>query len=256
MIRQLAKRRRKHILIDVDTQRDFFLASGKACTRNHRRILERIRRVMAWARRNNIAVISTCEVYPNNGNGNGNGEYCCVDGTDGQKKIRYTLLSNRVSFPADGNMDLPGDLLQRYKQVILHKRCADPFDEPRIERLLSEVRAEEFILIGSVTEKAVQATVLGLLQRGKNVRVVVDALGLHDKKGAKLALRKMEAKGAKLIEAKRLAGVSHLRRVGVCDCDACRGKTRKAKAAKVTASEVEVSQAASGQPVKAAEGWD
>ena len=256
MIRQLARRRRRRVLIDVDTQRDFFLASGKACIRNHRRILERVRRVMAWARSNSIPVISTCEVYANNGNGNGDGECYCVDGTDGQRKIRYTLLSNRVSFPADGNMDLPGDLLQRYKQIILHKRCADPFDEPRIERLLSEVRAEEFILIGSVTEKAVQATVLGLLQRGKKVSVVVDALGLHNKKDAKLALRKMEAKGAKLIEAKKLAGISHLRRVGVCDCDACRGKARKAASVPVAKAAVEVPQVAPGQAGKAAEGWD
>ncbi|MHC4623218.1 MAG: cysteine hydrolase family protein [Planctomycetota bacterium] len=244
MIRQLAKRRRKHILIDVDTQKDFFLAKGHACTRNHRRILERIRRVMAWARSKNISIISTCEVHPNSGNGNG--ECYCVDGTDGQKKIRYTLLGSRVSFPADGSTDLPGDLLQRYKQIILHKRCADPFDEPRIERLLSEVRADEFVLIGSVTEKAVQATVLGLLQRGKRVTVVVDALGLHDKKEARLALRKMEAKGAKLVEAKKLAGVSHLRRVGVCDCEACRGRTRKARSKGTGESEVEVSHIAFG----------
>jgi nicotinamidase-related amidase len=256
MIRQLAKRRRKRILIDVDTQRDFFVADGSACIRNHRRILERIRRIMAWVRSKNIPIISTCEVYPNNGSGDGNGECYCIDGTDGQKKIRYTLLGSRVSFPADGNTDLPGDLLQRYKQIILHKRCDDPFDEPRIERLLSEVRADEFILIGSVTEKAVQATVLGLLQRGKRVTVVVDALGLHNKKEARLALRKMEAKGAKLVEAKKLAGVSHLRRVGVCDCEACQGKTRKTANEPAAKPEVGVSQVAPGQATNEAEGWD
>ncbi|HUW20378.1 MAG TPA: cysteine hydrolase family protein [Sedimentisphaerales bacterium] len=222
MIRQLVRKRRKHVLIDVDTQRDFFLGSGKACTRNHRRILGRIRRIMAWARSRNVSVISTCEVYSNNGNGG-----CCIDGTDGQKKIRYTVLGNRLSFPADGNTDLPADLLQQYEQIILHKRCVDPFDEPRIERLLSEVRADEFILIGATTEGAVEATALGLLQRGKKVKIVVDALGLHNKKQARLALRKMEAKGAKLIETKKLAGVSHLRKVGICDCDTCRGKTKR-----------------------------
>ncbi|MHC4574273.1 MAG: cysteine hydrolase family protein [Planctomycetota bacterium] len=229
MIRQLVKRRRKRVLVDVDTQRDFFLAGGNACIRNHRRILGRIRRIMAWARTNNVPIISTCEIYPENGNGNGDGLGVgyCVDGTEGQKKIGYTLVGSRVAFPADGSTDLPPDLLQRYRQVILHKRCVDPFEEPRIERLLSELRAEEFIIIGSSTEGAVQATVLGLLQRGKKVRVVVDAVGLHDKREAKLALRKMEAKGAKLVETKRLAGVSHLRRVGICDCEMCRGKKKK-----------------------------
>jgi len=122
-------------------------------------------------------------------------------------------------------------MLRRYKQVILHKRCVDPFNEPRIDRLLSEVRANEFILIGASLEGAVEVTALGLLQRGKKVTIVVDAVGSHNKKEAKLALRKMETKGAKLIETKRLAGTSHLKQVGVCDCESCQGLGRKAQVA-------------------------
>jgi len=229
MILQLVRARRKRILIDVDTQKDFLLAGGKACIRNHRRVLAHIRRVMAWARYRGIPIISTAEVYPNN-NGEETAGYC-IDGTDGQKKIRYTLVKNRVSFAADGNTDLPRDMLRRYRQVILHKRCIDPFDEPRIDRLLSEVRANEFVVIGARLEGAVEVTVLGLLQRGKKVTVVVDAVGSQNKREAKLALRKMETKGAKLVETKRLAGTSHLRQVGACDCESCRGLGRKAQVA-------------------------
>ena len=226
MILQLLRFRRKQILIDVDTQKDYFLAAGKACIRNHRRVLAHVRRVMAWARGKNIPIISTAEVYPDH-----NGESAvgyCIDGTDGQKKIRYTLMNNRVSFAADGSMDLPRDILRQYKQVILHKRCIDPFEEPRIDRLLSEVRANEFILVGASAEGSIQATALGLLQRGKKVTIVADAVGSHNKREAKLALRKMEAKGARLIETRRLAGASHLRHVGACDCESCRGLVRKA----------------------------
>jgi nicotinamidase-related amidase len=136
-------------------------------------------------------------------------------------------MSNRASFPADGCTDLPEDILRQYRQIILHKRCVDPFDEPRIERLLSEIRADSFILIGASTEGAVKATALGLLQRRKKVSVVVDAVGSRDKREAKLALRKMGAKGAKLIETKKLAGVSNLRQVGICDCECCQGQAGK-----------------------------
>ncbi len=223
MIRQLIRALRKQILIDVSTQKDFFLAEGSACIRNHRRVLTNIRRVMAWARTRNIRIISTCEVYSNNNNGGSAINYC-IDGTEGQKKIRYTLLSNRMSFAADGSTDLPIDVLRRYRQIILHKRCVDPFDEPRIERLLSEVRANEFVLIGASAEGAVEAMALGLLQRRKKVTVVVDAVGTHNKRRAALALRKVEAKGAKLVEAKSFAGKSHLRRVGICGCKACQGR--------------------------------
>jgi nicotinamidase-related amidase len=223
MILQMIKTRRKLVIIDVNTQRDFMLAEGKACIRNHRRILAHIRRVMAWARIKNIPIISTCYVYPSN---NGDNNHYCIDGTEGQKKIHYTLLENRVTFAADGNTDLPRDMMRQYRQVIFHKRCVDPFDEPRIDRLLSEVRAGEFVLIGACAEDAIKATALGLLQRGKKVTVVVDAVGVHNKKDAQMALRKMQAKGARLVETKTFAGTSHLKMVGVCHCDSCIGRVR------------------------------
>jgi len=231
MIQQLLKKRRKWILVDINTQKDFFLAGGNACIKNHRRVLANIRRMIAWARRNEIRIISTCEVYPDH-NGASDPNYC-IDGTEGQEKIRYTMLSNRANFPADTNTDLPADILRQYRQIVLHKRCVDPFDEPRIERLLSEVRADNFVLIGAIAEGAVEATALGLLQRGKRVSVVTDAVGLLDNNEAKLAFRKMKAKGANLIETKKLAGVSHLKQVGICDCESCRKRIDKA-AIKIT----------------------
>ena len=228
MILQLSRARRRRILVDINTQRDCLLADGKACIRNHRRILAHIRRVMAWARSSNVQVISVAEVYPTPPSHLDTG--CCIDGTEGQKKISYTLMNNRISYPADGSTDFPRDILRQYRQIILHKRTVDPFKEPRIDRLLSEVRANEFILIGTTAEGAVIETALGLLQRGKSVTVVVDAVGAHNRKEARLAIRKMEAKGAKLIETKMLAGTSHLKKVGACDCKSCCGSAGKTQA--------------------------
>lgn len=223
MIFQRPVKQRRHVLLDVDTQRDFLLAEGRACVKNHSKVLANIRRIMAWSRCENIPIISTAEVHPNN-NGASAIAYC-IDGTNGQRKISYTLTSNRASFPADDLNALPADLWCSYRQIILHKRCTDPFDEPRIERLLSEVQADEFVLIGAGTEDAVKATALGLLHRSKKVSLVVDALGSYNPKASKLALRKMKTKGAKLIATKDLAGISRLRRVGVCKCKICRKKT-------------------------------
>jgi len=225
MIRQLVKSRRRRVLIDISTQRDLFLGEGRACVRNHRRVLTNLRRMIAWARHNNVAVISTCQVYPNS-NGGSAVDYC-LDGTEGQRKIQYTLLRRRISFPADGNTDLPHGLLDDYDQIILHERCTDPFDEPRIERLFSELRAGEFILVGANAEDAVLATALGLLQRSKKVTVVIDAIGSRDSRAAALAMRKMQAKGARIIEARRIAGTTHLRKVGICHCDLCTSFARR-----------------------------
>jgi len=227
MMLQMVRAKRRQVLVDINTQRDFFLADGTVCIRNHRRVLAHIRRLMAWARARDIPIISTCEVYPDNNGHNGETQYC-IDGSPGQHKISYTLVGNRISFPADGSTDLPRDMLRRYQQVILHKRCVDPFDEPRIDRLLSEVCAAEFILIGACAEGAVKAAALGLLQRNKKVSIVIDAVGYHDNREAKMAFRKMEAKGARLIETRRLAGISHLRLVGVCHCESCQRLLQKA----------------------------
>jgi len=225
MIQQFLTGRKNQILIDVGTQKDFFLAEGKACVRNHRRVLANIRRMMAWARYFNIPVVSTCEVYPTNGS-TAKHNYC-IDGTAGQKKIHYTTMAKRTNFPADGDTNLPGDVFKHHRQAIFHSRCENPFEEPRIERILSEVNADEFIVLGAQTQQAVQATVLGLLQRGKRVVVVADAVGSQDHKEEKLALRKMKAKGASLVKTKNIAGKSHLKQVRLCNCPQCNGVTAK-----------------------------
>jgi nicotinamidase-related amidase len=229
MMLQMVRAKRRQVLVDINTQKDFFLADGIVCIRNHRRVLAHIRRLMAWARIKDIPLISTCEVYPDHNGHNGhNGDpHYCIDGTMGQMKIPYTLLGNRISFAADGSTDLPRDILRRFQQVIFHKRCVDPFDEPRIDRVLSEVCAAEFILMGATAEGAVKAAALGLLQRDKKVSIVIDAVGYHDSREAKMAFRKMEAKGAKLIETRRLAGISHLRLVGACHCESCQRMLQK-----------------------------
>jgi nicotinamidase-related amidase len=224
MLIQMVKPRRKQVLLDINTQRDYLLADGHGCIRNHRRVLTHIRRMMAWARIHDVPIISTCQVHTN---GNGNG-HSGSNGTHGSNKVPYTLVANRISFAPDTNTDLPRDLLRQYRQVIFHKRCLDPFDEPRIDRLLTEMKAGEFILIGTTTEGEIQAAALGLLQRHRHVTVVVDAIGSYDLHEAQMALRKIEAKGAHLVETRKLAGTSHLRLVGACPCPSCQRLPAKA----------------------------
>ncbi|RKY04047.1 MAG: hypothetical protein DRP56_10600 [Planctomycetota bacterium] len=224
MIRPILTLKKKRVLIDVDTQKDFFLADGKACVRNHRRVLANIRRVMAWSRRDQVRVISTVQRHVPSGHDGG----ACLSGTPGVCKVPYTLRNRRCTFDSGDTTDLSRDLLQKNDQIILCKRTIDPFDEPRAERILTEVKASEFVVIGGSTETSVLYTVLGLLTRGKSVTVLVDAVGSCEKSAADVALRKMKAKGARLIESKSLFGNSKLRQVNACQCDRCRGKLRKA----------------------------
>lgn len=220
MIRPIITLRKKRILIDIDTQKDLFLADGKACIRNHRRVLGNIRRVMAWTRHDHVRVISTIRVDVENGHD----YHYCLPGTEGIDKIPYTVRNKNILFDSSDSTDLPRDMLRKFDQIVVCKRTDDPFDEPRIERLLSEANASEFVVIGGPAESSVLYTVLGLLTRRKNVTVLLDTLGSHEKSAAEIAIRKMQAKGAKLSDTKSLLGTSHLRLIHACQCERCQGR--------------------------------
>jgi len=95
---------------------------------------------------------------------------------------------------------------EHYDQVILQKRCYDPFEELRIDRILTELPVEECILVGAPLEGAVRATALGLLLRGKKITLVTNAIGKLDCVAGQRMLGRVSAKGARLISAKALVG--------------------------------------------------
>lgn len=206
------------VLIDVDTQRDLFVASGMASVFDHRKVLANIRRVMAAARHNHIPSISTAQIYNSSYRSPG----FCLAGTDGYRKLRYTIRENCLCYPTSDSTDLPIDVLTRYDQVIFDKRCEDPFEEPRLDRMLTELSADELFLIGATAEGSVRATALGLLKRGKTVTVLTDAVGTRDRSLASQAFREMAAKGAVLSKAKDILGLSMLKKVHACQCRYCR----------------------------------
>lgn len=204
MVRFL-RRRVRRILIDVDTQID--LVHGQ--NRDNSPLLRRFRRLIAWARLNAIPVIST--TIANRPNDlNGDHVLCCVEGTEGQRKIRYTTLPEHIIFPADNCQDMPRHILSDHQQIIFEKRSADPFVHPRADRLLTDTKADEFIVFGTGLTTAIEFTVLGLLRRSKNVLVVTDAVAMEKGRDAIITWRKLEAKGAKLVQTETVAGTSRL----------------------------------------------
>jgi nicotinamidase-related amidase len=206
------------ILIDIDTQKDLLTAAGACNVCNHKRLLANIRRIMAAARHSHIPTISTAQVY----NPMYRNPGFCLAGTDGPKKVSYTLRDSCLRYPTSDSTDLPLDLLGRYDQVIFYKRGEDPFEEPRLDRMLTELRADELFLIGATAEGAVKDTAIGLLARGKRVTVLTDAVGTRDRSAADRAIREMTAKGAKLSKVTEILGCSTLKAVHACSCENCR----------------------------------
>lgn len=212
MIASTDKFRKVRFVVDVDTQKHFFLNGSKVCVRNHRLVLTNILRVIHWARLHNICMISTVQIL------NGYAKLL-FNGTEGQKKLPHTVFRRFISFDATDSTDLIPGIFEEYEQVIFCKRCFDPFAEPRADRMLSEIGVDEFILIGAPTEGAVKATALGLLSRHKKVIVPVDAIGSYNKNAGETTLRLLRERGAKLIKTQTLLSTSHFLRLSVCDFD-------------------------------------
>ncbi|MHC4388937.1 MAG: cysteine hydrolase family protein [Planctomycetota bacterium] len=198
MIMSLITSRWRRVVVDVDTQRHFFNNCGMVCVRNHRSVLANILRVVNWARLKNVRMISTVQIFPSKY------PYCysCLADIADQEKVSYTFRKKYASFEAVDCTDLQPGILDRYEQVIFQKRCFDPFEEPRADRMLSELQVDEFILIGALTEGAVKATALGLLSRHKNVTVLVDATGSYNTAVGNITLRLILERGGRLIDTR------------------------------------------------------
>lgn len=211
MIMPALKLRLRQIIVDVDTQTHFFQKDSAVCVEGHRRILANILRVVKWAQSRTIRRISTVQTL------NGNG-YChlCV-ASNGLEKIGCTIRGRCHTFEPSDRTDLLPGILDEYEQLIFYKRCFDPFEEPRADRMLSELSADEFILVGAATEGAVRATALGLLSRGKSVTVLTDAVGSYSEYKGDLALRIILERGGKLIETRALLSQPRPEPELICD---------------------------------------
>ena len=198
-------RRIARVFIDVDTQRDFMYPHGADYFPQAGQIAPQVARLFRCARNQGYPVISTTMCLRNHGPAAqrpGNG---CVEGTNGQKKPAFALLAKRASFGPNGNTDLPSGLLHRCQQLIFEKRGANPFEHPKFERLLNQMQVVEYVVFGLATEQAVKHTVMGLLARGQQVRLVIDATAGRNGHETEMALRQMMAKGVRVITAQELA---------------------------------------------------
>jgi nicotinamidase-related amidase len=188
----------KRVLIDVSTQSDFLSDSGAFPVINREQLLPNLRRAMAWARVTHTTIVSALEARHDNEPFNGTPRHC-VDGTPGQEKIPFTLLSNRTFLQVDNSLSMPKNLLGSFQQIILRKGDKDFLGNPKADRLLTESAVGEYVILGVGLETAIKSLALGLMARMKRVAVVYDACGFWNVTAADLALRKLEAKGARLI---------------------------------------------------------
>ncbi len=192
------------VLIDLNTQCDFFDPTGACPVVDSHYMHRDLRRVVAWARRNQAPVVSSMDSRRKVETGrNGHARYC-IEGSAGQSKLPFTLLPNRVFVAGDNTLAISTDLFHRHQQVIFPQRTPDLFANPKADRFMTQLHAEEFILFGAVTESEVKAVALGLIARHKRATVITDACGCWNRSESELSLRQMAAKGANLLTTDEL----------------------------------------------------
>ena len=182
------------LLIDVCTQRDYLEPGAILQVANRDKLLANLRILFGWATAIRVPVVSVIESHRPTEPINGFPLHC-IDGTPGQWKPSFTLLEPRILVETDNYLCLPPDLRKNYRQLLFRKRTRDVLSNPKADRFLTQLKAQEFIIVGVGAERAIKGLALGLLARHKTVTVVSDACGYWSAADGDLAIRQMVAKG-------------------------------------------------------------
>ena len=199
------------IFWDVDTQRDFMLPGGKLYVPGAEKLIPNLKRLVDAARDGHVFLVADDDVHDPDDKEFQQWPLHCVRGTSGAEIIPETLTDNFLRIENRPDAKVPENLWD-YKQVILEKQTLDVFDNPHtetvVERLAPKGQKEpEFVVFGVVTEYCVRLAAKGLLERGRRVALVTDAIETLKPEDGKRALEELRRMGARLIsteEALRL----------------------------------------------------
>jgi nicotinamidase/pyrazinamidase len=162
------------VFLDVDTQIDFLFPAGSLYVPAAERILPAIARLNRYASTQGMPLISTLDTHDEDDEEFRRHGYPahCVRGTVGWSKPQCTLCERRVTVPVGPLAALPDDGVQ----VLLEKHTFDCFTNPALGMLLGGFKVDSCVVYGVVTEVCVADAVMGLLDTGRPVRLVTDAI--------------------------------------------------------------------------------
>ena len=193
---------RSAIFWDVDTQADFILPGGKLYVPGAENLIPNLNRLTNAAREDRVLIIGDACVHTPNDPEFQRFPPHCVIGTPGAEIIPETRADRVLFIPNRTGAIIPQDL-SIYQQVILEKQTLDVFDNPATQIVLERAarftdRDAEIFVFGVVTEYCVRLAAKGLLERGRRVALVRDAIEtLNTEEGAK-TIEELKALGARL----------------------------------------------------------
>jgi nicotinamidase/pyrazinamidase len=187
------------IFWEVDTQADFMLPGGKLYVPGAERLLPNIRRLTDAARQGRVFLVShgcyhttddpEFKTFPPH----------CIKGTPGSAYVPEALAEKVVTVPNEPEAALPRELAP-YQQILLEKQTLDVFESRHADELVKRLPSDaEFIVFGVVTEYCVRFAAKGLLERGRRVSVVEDAIETLKAEDGERTIAELKALGARFI---------------------------------------------------------
>jgi nicotinamidase/pyrazinamidase len=165
------------VFLDIDTQRDFLEPGGALYIAGSQVIVPNLARLTALARARGFPVVASACCHTPDDPELRQWPPHCIAGTPGQQPVAATAWPGSEVLAPDALHfgGLPHHLT-------IEKRTLDFFSHPDADRLIGLYRRVHptFVVYGVATDYCVKAAVLGLLNRGSSVAVVVDAVHAID----------------------------------------------------------------------------
>jgi nicotinamidase-related amidase len=190
----------RDVFVDLCVQREYLTEGIPTCCRNADVVNFNVKHVMAFARLAKVPVLSCVDVDRANRIGS---EYVSVVSREApdQQKAAFTLLPKHTVIESDNSLSVPLDVFRQHQQVIFTKVHRDPFTNPKLDRLLTEMPVRRFVVFGIPLETSLRILILGLLRRKRRVVLLKDTCGYWNRQEADMALRQLAVKGCQLITA-------------------------------------------------------
>jgi nicotinamidase/pyrazinamidase len=192
---------RKIIFWEVDTQADFMLPGGKLYVPGAEKTIPNLKRLVGAARQGKVLLVSdACQHTPDDP------EFAsfpahCVRGTPGAQIIPEALAEKHLAVPNEPGFNLPLDLFG-WQQIVIEKQTLNVFDNPLADEIVDRLpRDAEYFVFGVVTEYCVRLAAKGLLERGRKVSLVTDAIETLKPEDGRRTIAELRALGARFVTA-------------------------------------------------------
>ena len=188
---------RDFIFWEVDVQADFMLPGGKLYVPGAEKLLPNLRRLTDAARQGRVFLVSHGDFHPTD-----DPEFKifpphCMKGTAGAELVPEALTDKVVRLANEAEAKLPEDLTA-YQQILLEKQTLNIFESRHADALVQRLGGQaEYVVFGVVTEYCVSFAVKGLLERGRRVAVVQDAIETLKREDGQKTMAELQSLGAR-----------------------------------------------------------